>query len=83
MNSVHYIGLDIHKKIIAFCIKAANGNLVARGAIPATLKMLRSMDKRSTLNDEPQPWRRHCLLGGFMIFLNLMHLKQGWRTRRC
>jgi hypothetical protein len=67
--------LDIRKKIIAFCIKAANGNLVARGVVPATLTSLRSMDKISALNHGPQPWRRHCLQGGFLIFLNLMRLK--------
>ena len=26
--SMYYIGLDIHKKIIAFCIKTATGDLV-------------------------------------------------------
>ena len=27
MGSLHYIGLDIHKKMIAFCIKALGGLL--------------------------------------------------------
>lgn len=40
MMSMCYIGLDIHKKIIVFCIKTANGNLVGRGSIPATRSAL-------------------------------------------
>ena len=33
---MYYVGLDIHKKIIAFCIKTANGDLVGSGTIAAT-----------------------------------------------
>jgi transposase len=36
MMSMYYVGLDIHKKIIAFCIKTANGDLVGSGTIAAT-----------------------------------------------
>lgn len=49
--SMHYIGLDIHKKIIAFCIKTANGDLVEHGTIPATRKALGEW-----VNTLPQPW---------------------------
>ncbi|MBW6512267.1 MAG: hypothetical protein K0A93_09200 [Desulfuromonadaceae bacterium] len=35
MQSIYYIGLDIHKKIIAFCIKDQMGNLVSQGMIDA------------------------------------------------
>ena len=38
--SMCYIGLDIHKKIIVFCIKTANGDLVGNGTIPATRSAL-------------------------------------------
>jgi hypothetical protein len=38
--SMYYIGLDIHKKIIAFCIKTANGDLVVNGTLSATRNVL-------------------------------------------
>lgn len=49
--SMYYIGLDIHKKIIAFCIKAANGDLVERGTLAATRKNLSEWISRL-----PKPW---------------------------
>lgn len=33
---MHYIGLDIHKKIIAYCIKDANGKVYKKGFLKAT-----------------------------------------------
>ena len=30
MEELYYIGLDLHKKIIAYCIKTANGVIVSR-----------------------------------------------------
>jgi transposase len=51
MNRFYYIGLDIHKKTIAYCIKQANGEIVDEGSIKAT---------RSTVEDWaknlPGPW---------------------------
>jgi hypothetical protein len=32
---IYYIGLDIHKKTIAFCIKKPEGKIVNEGSIPA------------------------------------------------
>jgi len=37
---MHYVGLDIHKKIIAFCIKTISGTIVDQGTIPATKRSL-------------------------------------------
>ena len=51
MKSMHYIGLDIHKKVIAFCIKTADGVLIGRGTIPASRSAIFEWTK--TL---PQPW---------------------------
>ena len=31
MKTLYYIGLDIHKKMIAYCIKAFDGRLVGAG----------------------------------------------------
>jgi predicted DCC family thiol-disulfide oxidoreductase YuxK len=51
MKAVYYIGLDLHKKIIAYCIKTDSGVTVSRGTVAATrsalLKWVESL---------PQPW---------------------------
>lgn len=49
---MHYIGLDVHKQSIAFCIKTAEGRVVDRGTLEATRPRLESW--ASTL---PQPWQ--------------------------
>ena len=51
MESMHYIGLDIHKKIIAFCIKTASGRIIKRGTISATRQAVNKW-----LENLPQPW---------------------------
>ncbi len=38
--TTYYIGLDIHKKIIAYCIKRIDGHLVVQGEVAATRKAL-------------------------------------------
>jgi len=35
MESVYYIGLDVHKKTIAYCIKTVNGQIVRQGTVNA------------------------------------------------
>ena len=48
---MYYIGLDIHKKTISYCVKEQNGVVCSEGTIPATrLTLDRWMDKL------PQPW---------------------------
>ncbi|MBN1140864.1 MAG: transposase, partial [Deltaproteobacteria bacterium] len=41
MKSILYIGLDVHKKTIAFCIKTFSGKIVAEGVVKAERKALR------------------------------------------
>ena len=36
MQSMYYIGLDVHKKKISYCVKDGSGIVHAEGAIPAT-----------------------------------------------
>jgi transposase len=51
MRALYYIGLDIHKKMIAYCIKALDGHLVEQGKI--------STDRRDItewVNGLPGPW---------------------------
>jgi transposase len=40
MNAIYYIGLDIHKKTIAYCIKRIDGALVSQGTVAAERKVL-------------------------------------------
>jgi transposase len=49
---MHYIGLDVHKQSIAFCIKTADGTVVDRGRVEAKRAVLESW--AATL---PQPWQ--------------------------
>jgi hypothetical protein len=41
MNITHYIGFDVHKKHIKFCIKVADGEIVEEGRLMAERSALR------------------------------------------
>jgi transposase len=51
MKSMHYVGLDVHKKTIAYCLKNAQGKLLGRGEVAATRAALSQW-----LATLPQPW---------------------------
>lgn len=51
MNAIYYIGLDIHKKTIAYCIKRIDGTLVDQGTVAAERKALNRW-----LVNLPGPW---------------------------
>ena len=51
MPSMTYIGLDIHKKTISFCVKDVSGAVLSEGKLPATRQGLEVW--RQTL---PTPW---------------------------
>ena len=36
MQTMYYIGLDVHKRTISYCVKDGNGAIFAKGTIPAT-----------------------------------------------
>ena len=36
MDSMYYIGLDVHKKTISYCIKYASGQVHREGTISST-----------------------------------------------
>jgi len=36
MESMYYIGLDVHKKTISYCVKDGSGKVHSEGWIPAT-----------------------------------------------
>ena len=51
MDIMHYVGMDIHKKIIAYCIKKGDGTIYKQGVIPATRRALEAW-----METAPQPW---------------------------
>ena len=48
---MYYIGLDIHKKTISYCIKDASGKVFGEGEVAAT-----RADVDRWMRDLPQPW---------------------------
>jgi len=36
MDELYYVGLDVHKRTVSFCVKRANGGVVKQGTVPAT-----------------------------------------------
>ena len=51
MQSMYYIGLDVHKKTISYCVKDGSGNVHAEGAIAATRS-----DLDRWMKTLPQQW---------------------------
>jgi transposase len=52
MNSTHYIGFDVHKKHVNFCIKAIDGELIQEGRLLAERSALRAWAGSQSL-----PWQ--------------------------
>jgi transposase len=48
---MYYIGLDVHKKTISYCVKDGSSRIHAEGAIPAT-----RFDLDNWMKTLPQPW---------------------------
>ena len=51
MEPMYYIGLDVHKQKISYCVKDSGGKLSAEGWIPATRH-----DLDCWMKNLPQPW---------------------------
>ena len=51
MSDSVYVGLDVHKRIIAFCAKRSDGQVVTKGKIPATRRALAEWAEQL-----PMPW---------------------------
>ncbi len=41
MNVIHYIGFDVHKKTISYCVKTVDGRIVEEGTLQAQRTVLR------------------------------------------
>ena len=51
MQNMYYIGLDVHKRTISYCVKDGSGAIHAEGTIPAT-----RFDLDRWMRALPQPW---------------------------
>src|SRR6202163_205652 len=51
MQSMYYIGLDVHKRTISYCVKDGSGKIHAEGTIPAI-----RFDLDRWMRTLPQPW---------------------------
>ena len=52
MNVNHYIGFDVHKKSISYCVKTADGRIVEEGKLRAAHDVLRQWAGK-----RQEPWR--------------------------
>src|SRR6516162_5758162 len=51
MNIAHYIGLDVHKKTVSFCVKLADGTIVEEGKVAS-----RRHDLQQWAKKRKAPW---------------------------
>ena len=51
MTISHYIGFDVHKKSISYCVKTKDGTIVEEGRLRATREALRQW-----AGQRPEPW---------------------------
>jgi transposase len=51
MQPMYYIGLDVHKQKISYCVKDSSGKISVEGWIPAT-----RFDLDRWIKTLPQPW---------------------------
>ena len=52
MNINHYIGFDVHKKSISYCVKTGDGRIQEEGKLRATRQVLREWAGK-----RKEPWR--------------------------
>jgi transposase len=76
MNAIHYIGLDVHKKTISYCIKSAAGEIVKEGTLAAERCVLRNWAE-----SQPQPWHGAMETTIFRpgSTIRSSHMRRGWR----
>lgn len=51
MDSLYYVGLDVHKKSISYCVKLGDGSIAAEGAVSTRRK-----DLEAWMAKLPTPW---------------------------
>jgi transposase len=51
MEPMYYIGLDVHKRKISYCVKDSGGKVYSEGSLSAT-----RLDLDVWMKTPPQPW---------------------------
>ena len=64
MASMYYIGLDVHKKTISYCVKDAGGHVQAEGTIRRRASIW-TAGWQYFRSHGPQPWKRRSSRVGF------------------
>jgi hypothetical protein len=66
MQPMYYIGLDVHKRKISYCVKDGSGRVYAEGWIPATRIDL-DLWMKYCPNRGPRLWKPRCSPAGSTI----------------
>ena len=64
MNAIQYIGFDVHKKTISYCVKTADGQIVKEGRLQAERTVLR-LGRRVENKVGTARWRPRSSVPGF------------------
>ncbi len=68
MEPMYYIGLDVHKRKISYCVKDGSGKVYAEGSLAAT-----RLDLDHWMKTLPQPWsaamEAYNVAEGYCVFL--------------
>jgi hypothetical protein len=80
MTTMNYIGLDIHKKMISYCVKDVSGRIQQEGKVGSTRRVLDCWMKGL-----PQSWmgrwRRRSSAAGSTIICFRTPPRSRWLTR--
>jgi hypothetical protein len=75
MQSMYYVGLDVHKKTISYCVTGVSGSVHAEGSVHATRS-----DLDRWMKILPQPWKpRFSPAGSTIILSHTLPLADGRR----
>jgi transposase len=76
MDSIHYVGMDVHNKFVQFCVKDASGKIEQKGRVDARHAALKQWAGQLA-----RPWvggmEARCSARGFTMSSN--HLRCEWR----
>jgi transposase len=77
VNSINYLGLDVHKKTNSYCLRQADGTILREGTMEATREALAGLQERV-----PKPWIAG-LEATIVFCLELRsHTSAGWDGKR-
>jgi hypothetical protein len=65
MQPMYYIGLDVHKRKISYCVKDGSGRVYAEGWIPATRidldRWMKTLPQPSPITSDRQRRKQECI----------------------